>query len=409
MSDQNSIIAIVDPNSLNSNRIVAISDCLSAYHNMGFKVSIFILSNKDKYHQLACSLAENVGNSGICSTIETVTNPDKLTTFAQLGFCICNLLHEQDRKKTTVLIFSAKGSYLTLEGPIRMMGFDVVLQNLQNKTSLNPSAENSHESNLPEWYNPNYQIGKDDIGLYCTNVPDETRLQKPTFIPFDKKMRTVSVGSSADISLELWDNAKGLYPKHVEIEYQPLPDSKWFIRSLRGVRRGNKTVLINNQLISAASSNVNINAKDKITLGGFEFIFKTSRLEELIRYESPESLMVYIEKAIKTHVERYPVKSVPLSLKDDVKVQENSEGGSIWTHAYLRHYGIFLQHNWNHPLTHSFRDQYKNVMKFKKNMIELNNVRNMIMHPKEEISIKDKKFLSITYLRILDCTAHNSQ
>ena len=72
MSDQKAII--VDPNSLNSNRIVAISDCLSAYHNMGFKVSIFILSNKDKYHQLACSLADNVGNSGICSTIETETN-----------------------------------------------------------------------------------------------------------------------------------------------------------------------------------------------------------------------------------------------------------------------------------------------------------------------------------------------
>lgn len=400
------ILAIVDPKSLNSNRIATIINCLLTYKNTGCQVSIFMLVDNKKYHELAFILAENAGNYDINATITNATAQNQLITFAQLGLCISALLHKLDTNESTVLIFSAKASYLGLEESIRMIGFDVVLQNLKHNSTS--EAAKPADTNIPEWYNPNYQAGQQDIGILCEKVPNETQIQKPSFIPFDSKMRIISVGRSADISLELWDNSKGLYPKHVEIEYQPLPESRWFIRSLRGVRRGNKTVLINNKMISAASSNVGINNEDMITLGGFEFTFKTSRLEELIRYESPESLMVYIEKAIKTHVERYPTESVPSSLKEEVVVHDNSNGGSTWTHAYLRHYGIFLQHNWNHSLSHSFRDQYKNVMKFKQDMIKLNGIRNKVMHPKEDISTKDKKFLSVTYLRILSCTTEQA-
>ena len=400
------ILAIVDPKSLNSSRIDTIIDCLLTYKNPGCQVSIFMLVDNKKYHEQAITLAENAYSCDISATIKTATNQDKLITFAQLGFYISDLLNKLDSKESTVLIFSAKASYLGLEESIRMTGFNVVLQNLKHNSTS--EAAKTTDTNIPEWYNPNYPSGLQDIGLHCEKVPNETLFQKPSFIPFDSKKRIISVGRSADISLELWDNSKGLYPKHVEIEYQPLPESRWFIRSLRGVRRGNKTVLINNKMISASSSNVGINNEDMITLGGFEFTFKTSRLEELIRYESPESLMVYIEKAIKTHVERYPTESVPSSLKEEVVVHDNSNGGSTWTHAYLRHYGIFLQHNWNHLLSHSFRDQYKNVMKFKQDMIRLNGIRNKVMHPKEDISTRDKKFLSVTYLRILSCTTEQS-
>ena len=161
-------------------------------------------------------------------------------------------------------------------------------------------------------------------------------------------------------------------------------------------------------MISAASSSVIISDGDEITLGGFTFIFKTSRLEELIRYEKPESLMVGIETLIKLHVEKYSADRVPIGLLEEITIQENGNGGSVWTHAYLRHYGIFLQHNWEHELSQSFRDVFKNVIKFKHDMIKLNGIRNQIMHPKHDISIKDKKFLSRIYVNILKCTTLQS-
>ena len=404
MTEKHNILAVLDCSSFNETRISVISESLIAHQNLGKEITVFMLADCKKQEDLACVLADKINvYNNIHTVLKSESCQDKLITFAQFGMCLSGLLNTHDCQDCIVLIYSAKASFLKLENLIRSLGYEVVTHNLKNGSSIISKVTDSEDSSFPHWYNPEYQSKSSDIGLQCITVPHENNLKKPSFIPFDSGSRLVTIGGDSDISLSLWDSSKGLYPSHVEIEYRPLPESRWFIRSLRGVRRGNKAVLVNNKMISAASSYVSIVDGDEITLGGFEFIFKTSRLEELIRYENPESLMVTIETLIKSHVERYSVTLVPPGLSEEVTVQDSSTGGSVWTHAYLRHYGIFIQHNWDHELSQGFRSQFKNIMKFKHDMIKLNGIRNLIMHPKQAISFKDKKFLAVIYLNILEC------
>jgi hypothetical protein len=148
---------------------------------------------------------------------------------------------------------------------------------------------------LPNWYNNPVSPENMLIGLICINTPITDNIDPPTTIPFNNHKSTITIGKHADICLEAWDHINGLYPEHVIIKYNPIPNSNWSIQSLHGFRRGKKQVSINDTIISAKSGEYPLSDGDKLNLGEFKFIFKADKKESLIRYESPKEMIEKIE------------------------------------------------------------------------------------------------------------------
>ena len=250
---------------------------------------------------------------------------------------------------------------------------------------------------LPDWYNTNDQI-KMSIGLRCIKVPNESIAPAPVCIPFLESQQKITIGKQGTISLAPWDEPEGLYSPHVEIEYHPSPLSEWTIRAFKGMRRGRKATLVNDKHISATSGSVAIHCGDTIALGGFLFVFETNRIEEYVRYEDPAEMIIDIEKHYKELVSSIPQNCLPRYLIDDLTV----DGVFSWEHAYFKDYRRAIISNWNSSAIDTIRNYFSDKQEFKELSVDINRIRNLIMHPsKGALSEEDRRLLASYYVSIL--------
>ena len=240
------------------------------------------------------------------------------------------------------------------------------------------------------------------IGLECVSVPTEENSPMPSFFSFKRDQQMIIVGRQADISLAEWDYSKGLNDKAVVFEYHVYPLSGWTIRSLNGVRRGKKIVLVNDNLIASRSNYVRIFSGDRITLGGFSFVFHTNEREEMIRYEDPLVMMMLLELCLMVYTQRYSVQDLP----DYINTQwitKKEKDRFEWKRAYIKDYFDVILHNWNSPLTKGLRIKFKKPDLFRRKSNQINYIRNYLYHPKgERISNRQKISLIDYYLKIKD-------
>ena len=258
-----------------------------------------------------------------------------------------------------------------------------------------------------------HESGISSIGLVAVAAPDNEKSDFPSFFPFPHSKSVIYVGANSDISLDKWDfkeKKKGLYLKHVLFEYHPSPISQWTIRSMHGVRRGSKAVIVNGTDIASHNGSVLINSGDIIILGGFSFEFRSNRKEELLNYESPEILIKYTELLLKSQVEKFSKEDIPNHLFSPSKiprpinVKSNSDGTTTWLLAFIGDYGEMLAANWDSPLMTGYRKQFLSKELFKSDMKRIRPIRNMLDHPKAlnaSINDDDRQFLADLYYKLL--------
>lgn len=258
---------------------------------------------------------------------------------------------------------------------------------------------------LPTWYNRNLTEREEAIGLVCEKVPTEEHFQMPSFIPFPIGTNEIHVGSGGgEINLEVWDlPKKGLYPQHVLIEYKPSPVSKWVIRSLRGLRRRGRQVVVDGQAIDSSKGDVLIQDGTSIQLGGFSFRFNVDKHETFLRFESAELIYKQIEDNLKKCVQRIPwdlVNSIggyvyrkDPSRPTTIKVPLSSD----LSNADFSVYGHIIRRLWNHfP---EIKNRYKTERAFSFAFRALKDKgRNLIAHPSSGGVSEEEKSKLIDFL-----------
>ena len=341
-------------------------------------------------------------------TTKVFAQHDDRFSFAQWGMWLYEIQNAYLSDSAEVVFISSRTVFQQLSEQLEL-GFSIQCENLnKSKTEIvkqESSANQETKAGFPDWFKPNYNSEERKIGLECIKTPNPAVVPKLSFIPFSANKRVFSIGQQADLSIGIWDVDKGLYDKSAEFEYRPFPFSQWTIRSLRGFRRGPKVVMVNDRIISSASSAVPICNGDIITIGLFQFIFKTERYEELIRYEKPESLMIATELRLKKQVEKYDISCIPDDIYNEIRVTVKKDGTVSWQFAYLRHYGLFLTYNWDHSLTIKFRQVFKAKRQFDNSIRYLNAIRNEIMHPKSDVPLEKRVALVQFYQKIVTCTS----
>lgn len=249
--------------------------------------------------------------------------------------------------------------------------------------------------NVPSWYSEQCSGEENPIGLACMKVGSEAICKKPEFIPFTRDLSNhFTIGNAGDISLRVWDVSNGLYAKNVEFRYDA-DDEVWKLRSLKGMRRKNREISINGNVIDASSGDHVINTGDTICMGVFKFIFKTNEREELIRYVSAEQLMIKIEKRFKQFAESTPSLIIPEYVREELTIG----GITSWENAYIKHYRKLISANWEDLSVSNFRQYFVSNKDFNNRFVRLNLVRNKIMHPsKEPINEEEKQIVVDFYI-----------
>ena len=273
---------------------------------------------------------------------------------------------------------------------------------LSMSTKEKPSSEPVYSS--PIWYKRYLTEREKSIGLVCEEVPTEEHFQKPNFIPFPIEASKIHVGSGGgEINLEVWDfPRKGLYPQHVLIEYRPSPVSKWVIRSLKGMRRGNRQVVVDGRAIDSSQGDVPMQDGTSILLGRFSFRFSVDNHETFLRFESAEFICKQIETNLKKCVKRIPwhlVNSVGgyVHRKDPsrpttIKVPLSSD----LSNADFSVYGHIIRCLWNHfP---EIKNCYKTGRAFSFAFQDLKDKRNLIAHPSSGGVSEEEKSKLIDFL-----------
>lgn len=405
-----SLIALIDVSVIRGSRMDRLMRwLLDAKQDSSLERVYIMASTKEEQETMTriISLVVSIFPQVALSTRILAQHDDRLS-FALWGVWLSEIRNTYLSDSSEVVFITSRKIFQLLSGQLEL-GFDIRCENLNNtKTGVFKieSPENKEIKNdLPSWYKENYNFEERKIGLECIRIPDSSVKPNLFFIPFAANKRVFTIGKHADLSIGYWDLENGLYNESVEFEYRPFPFSQWTIRSLRGFRRGPKIVMVNDRIISSASSAVPINDGDRITIGMFQFIFRTERYEELIRYEKPESLMIATELRLKKQVEKYDISCIPDDINSEIKVVVRKDGSVSWEFAYLRHYGLFLTYNWDHSLTARFRQVFKARQQFEKSIRYLNSIRNQIMHPKSDVPFEKRVALVQFYQRIVTCTS----
>ena len=281
-----------------------------------------------------------------------------------------------------------------LGSSLTFFSLDDFIQNKFDRTS----NINKYEVEIPPyWYKDNYTENERKIGLICKSVPTERLLPRPKFIPFESLGKCISIGTNGDIALSAWEEKGGLYEKNVEIEYYPLPEARWYIRSLKGFRRSKKQISINGNIIHSGMGKLPLKHNDCLEFGLFHFVFITDTKEEFIRYEDPKNIITSIENKLHMFVSMIQNATIPSKI-----LKELGEDGIInWKKAYIRHYKIFIKANWRSHEMDNIRKAFLKVSNFDKLFSKINNIRNILFHPsKGNITYQEKVQLVDFYFRI---------
>ena len=164
-------------------------------------------------------------------------------------------------------------------------------------------------------------------------------------------------------------------------------------------RRGNKAVAINGVSVDASRGAVDLHDGDVIQLGGFSFVFKTEVNEELTRYGDPAEMISDIENHDKQLVAKLPQSKVPYYLQESLTFN----GVFSWDNAYFKDYRKVIFSNWNDPLFTRIRCRFDSRQSFIDQTIEINQIRNTVMHPsKGQLCEKEKRKLVSYYVRFFE-------
>lgn len=277
----------------------------------------------------------------------------------------------------------------------------IKLINMKLKKTGHSEVENSIEYSFPKWAYEYIEHKKN--GLTCDYVPNTNSLIKPEFIGFPDQKSHVLIGSKSnklDIELYYWESEKTkLYSPHVEFKYQPYPISMWSMRSLRGVRRGAKKVLIDGKDINAQLGYVNIKGGMKISLGNFEFTFKENRLNNLAVFEDKKQVIEELELKLNKKVKLFSEIHIPQKVISDLTYN----GEFSWDNAYIKHYQNFFAKNWEEDEFFEIREKIGSKSKLKMLFGNLIRIRNIVMHPsKGLLSEEDSIKLSEIYILLCD-------
>lgn len=417
-------IIVIDTENVSSNRIGTIEQVKIDSINTGFVAEIFLIGcHAGARRHFIDPIKLHFPDAEIIDVpCAPFPNAADIVCALQIGHAIARI---GDELKTIYLISYDKlvlySGFFALK-----YGFSLVIP---DTASLPPNAEgktnyrrirltkeskagipeiNKINSHTPWWAEA--EIKPDEyIGLIVKTVQSEDKMKIPYFIPFPEFTNPLTIGSSSNkcsISLECWEKQKkgfNLYSPHAEFRYLPWPESKWTIRSLHGTRKGSKKIELNSKLITATNGMTSLYNGDKITLGDFEFIFKSNPKLEIIWYEDLKQLIVEIETSLRNAANRVKEEELSENLRNELIFN----GLFSFDNAYFRHYGEILSCHWDifQEWTLQLFDSKKS---FRRAFGSLNRIRNQVMHPsKTPISNEDKIKFAELYIKLINAVNQN--
>lgn len=243
--------------------------------------------------------------------------------------------------------------------------------------NTNPAARQIPD--IPEWGRNQSVNMKPKIGFEIISVPSMQLHSSPRFIPFPETSPiTIGKHAPSTICLEAWDVAKkGLYSPHVEIEFVPIPTSRWQLRSCHGHRTGSNGVSVNGKIVDAASLAVPLKNGDEVCIGGFRLSFMTDRFEELLRYEDPYQLVKDIELGLKR-----------ISETDKIKIRDLVDGEDMtgqaitsWKQVSWGQFDEIVTKLWDKPCFRAVQKHIESIDDLRQLLNKVKNARNTIGHP----------------------------